>query len=31
LPVPNRAAREAASAHDVRVQAARIAEILRSA
>jgi hypothetical protein len=30
-PTPNPAAREAASAHDVRVQAARIAEILRSA
>ena len=31
LPSPNPAAREAASAHDVRVQAARIAEILRGA
>ena len=31
LPVPNPAAREAAAKHDVRVQAARIAEILRSA
>ena len=30
-PTPNPAAREAASAHDVRVQARRIAEILRSA
>ena len=31
LPTPNPAAREAAATHDVRVQAARIAEILRSA
>ncbi len=31
LPSPNPAAREAAAAHDVRVQAERIAEILRSA
>jgi glycosyltransferase involved in cell wall biosynthesis len=31
LPVPNPAAREAAGRHDVRVQAERIAEILRSA
>lgn len=31
LPTPNPAAREAAVLHDVRVQAARIAEILRSA
>ena len=31
LPSPNPAAREAAAAHDVRVQAARIAEILRDA
>jgi glycosyltransferase involved in cell wall biosynthesis len=31
LPTPNPAAREAAEAHDVRVQAARIAEILRGA
>ena len=31
LPTPNPAAREAAAAHDVRVQAARIAEILRGA
>ncbi len=31
LPSPNPAAREAAAAHDVKVQAARIAEILRSA
>jgi len=31
LPVPNPAAREAAAKHDVRVQAARIAEILEGA
>jgi glycosyltransferase involved in cell wall biosynthesis len=31
LPSPNPAAREAAAAHDVRVQAARIAEILKGA
>jgi glycosyltransferase involved in cell wall biosynthesis len=31
LPAPNPAARQAAAAHDVRVQAERIAEILRSA
>jgi hypothetical protein len=30
-PTPNPAAREAASAHDVRFQAERIAEILRGA